>query len=111
MNTIRGWPQCTLQSVDGGSYVIDLCSLQQLRRVISVQVMTEMESVDESYQIFRIGGEFLGSKNTALGYTAVHSVELRLLIIMMVRMCSTSEVRAEPAQSRTIDAEEISRHA
>ena len=42
-----------LQSVDGGSYVIDSCSLQQLR-VIIVQVMTELESVDESHQIFRI---------------------------------------------------------
>ena len=38
-------------------------------------MMTEMESVDESYQIFRIGGEFLGSKNTALGYTALHGVD------------------------------------
>ena len=80
-----------LQSVDGESYVIDSCSLQQLH-VISVQMMTEMESVDESYQIFRIGGEFLGSKNTALGCTAVHSVELRLLIIIMVRLCSTNKV-------------------
>ena len=55
-----------LQSVDSGSYVIDSCSLQQLH-VISVQMMTEIESVDEFYQIFRIGDEFLGSKNTILG--------------------------------------------
>ena len=105
-----GGHNALLQSVDGGSYVIDSCSLQQLR-VVSVQMMTEMESVDESYQIFRKGSEFLGSKNTALGYTSVHSVELRLLIIMMVRMCSTSKVRAEPGQSRTIDAEAMSQHA
>ena len=74
-------------------------------------MMTEMESVDESYQIFRIGGEFLGSKNTILRYTAVRSVELRLLIVMMVRLCSTGEVRAEPRQSRTIDTEAMSQHA
>jgi len=71
-----------LQSINGVSYIIDPCSLQQLR-IISVQVMAEMESVDEYYQLFRIGGEFLGSYNTALRYTAVHSVDLGLLIIMV----------------------------
>ena len=58
-----------LQSVDVGFQVIDSSTVQQLR-VISIQMMTEMETVDESYQIFRIGGEFLGSKNTALGHIA-----------------------------------------
>jgi len=50
-----------------------LSSLQQ-PRIISVQVMTEKESVDESYHLFRIGldVEFLGFQNTALRYTAVH---------------------------------------
>ena len=99
-----------LQSVDGGSYIIDSCSPQQLR-VIGVQMMTEMESVDESCQIFSIGSEFLGSKNTALEYTAVHRIDLRLLIILMVRLCSTSQVKAEPRQNRTIDAEAMSQHA
>ena len=47
-----------LDEHDGGSYVTNSCSLQQLR-VISVQVVTELESVDESYQLVREGGEFL----------------------------------------------------
>jgi len=67
--------------------------------------MTEKESVDESYQLFRIGFEFLGSQNTAL-----HSVKLRLLIFMVVRL-PTSEVRAEPGQSQTIDPEAMSQYA
>ena len=39
-----------LQSIDAGSYVIDLCSLKQLC-VISIQVMTERESVDELFHV------------------------------------------------------------
>jgi hypothetical protein len=62
-------------------------------RVIGVQMMVEMESVDESCQIFRVCSKFLGSKNTALGYTAIHRVELKLRIILMVRLCSTSELK------------------
>jgi len=81
-----------LQLINGGSYFINPCSLQQLR-IISIHVMAEMESVDQSYQLFRIGGEFLGTQNIALSYTAVYSVDLRLLIIMVVRRCSTKSGR------------------
>jgi len=55
-----------LQLINGRSYVIDPCSLQQLH---IISVLDEMESVDQSYQLFRIGGEFLGSQNISLRYT------------------------------------------
>ena len=64
--------------------------------------MTELESVDESYQLFRIGGEFLGSKDRALRYTAVHSVdavEFKLLIIIMICLCLTSEVELNQVEA------------
>jgi len=50
------------------------CSPQQLP-VISVLVMTEMGSVNESYQLIRTGSEFVESQNSNLRYNADHSVE------------------------------------
>jgi len=85
--TLHLVPDCILQpadSINGVFYVIDRCSLQQLR-IISVQVMAEMEFVDQSYQLLRIDGEFLGSHNTSLSYIVVHSVDFKLLNIMVVR--------------------------
>lgn len=100
---IRYTNNALMQLVNDGSCVIRF--LQQLC-IISVQVMTEMKSVDEFYKLFHQSGGYLGSQNTAWGtikFSTQSEIETAEHHDGTCCLCSTSEVKTEPGQSWTSD--------
>ena len=86
-----------LQSIDGGSYVSNWCSLQQLR-IIIIQMMTEVKSIDEFRQIGVPQGSLLGPLLSL--FTPPISLH-RCAVMVYIHICKLTEHMSTPLVVRT----------
>jgi len=93
-----------LQSLNRDVDLDDPDSIDQLR-VVGVEVATQMVTADKVIKVFSIGNKLLGTENRTLWHRTVDSIGLGLLPFMLECLCPICQVRIEPVQHRSFDAE------